>query len=182
MEECSICFSECDKALALTCSHAFCKGCLLKWMQSPVQLEKPSCPMCRGPILFKGLSKIRYALEDKRWESAYDDTYAELFDMILEFVQRFTEVEKRAYAVYVGDDEPAHARDELFARLFSKRIGEMLGQFDRSFALMKDHGHEPWFVNETILQGVNYKREFRKEQKQHWRAREPIKMRAPKKF
>ena len=182
MEECSICYCECDRALTLTCSHAFCKECLLKWMSSPVQLESPSCPMCRGPILFKGLNKIRQGLEEKRWDAAYDETYAELFDTILDFVKRFTELEKRAYTLYATNtEEPSPIQQRFFADVFSKRIGEMLGQFDRSFALMKEHGHDPEFMNETVLQGINYTREFRKGQKKQWKARDPARTKVTRK-
>ena len=63
--ECPVCYAA-DAKLTIRCGHAFCKGCVTKWLESSKESGKPGCPMCRTPILFKGLQKIEQALEEKR--------------------------------------------------------------------------------------------------------------------
>jgi hypothetical protein len=46
--ECPICFDEIIDILELSCSHIYCKDCILKWKQK----GKDICPLCREIITY----------------------------------------------------------------------------------------------------------------------------------
>ncbi len=55
-ETCSICCSNIEERVGTgTCSHVFCKSCLLRWCRSRIAEAQdalfPSCPVCRYPVL-----------------------------------------------------------------------------------------------------------------------------------
>lgn len=81
--ECPVCF--CDNAtLKFVCGHAFCRSCTKQWLTKSKEEGKPGCPMCRTPILFKGLRKINKDSAEKRIGLAYEELYGEMFDEALE--------------------------------------------------------------------------------------------------
>ena len=71
--ECSVCYCESGSFCKLTCSHAFCNGCIKTWY---LKGTGTGCPMCRAPIHFKGFAKVR-----EQWdEEAYETRCTELLD------------------------------------------------------------------------------------------------------
>ena len=46
MIECSICMSQINQEIELTCQHIFCRLCIYKWAVK----YNASCPMCRCKI------------------------------------------------------------------------------------------------------------------------------------
>ena len=170
--ECSICFGECENQCTLTCTHAFCFPCLRKWMESPTQLEGPSCPMCRGPVLFKGLRKIQGVLEEKRWDAAYDDKYAELFDDLLEETMRMSKLEARVWNLH-----GARVNSKAFV---SRRCMIILQDMEKTFGAMKTMDEHPEMIGSVILDtDINYKKEVLRMNREQWKGREPSRVRAP---
>ena len=52
MADCSICMCECGvKSKTLICKHSFCTPCIKEWF---LKAEEAACPMCRGPLFFRG--------------------------------------------------------------------------------------------------------------------------------
>lgn len=167
--ECAICFSPCEKPCTLTCTHVFCRSCIMKWLESPVQLEKPTCPMCRGPTLFKGIQRVQYSLEEKRWESAYADTYAEIFDDLLHYTVRLNDLERRVFEMHTEV-----SGREYFAQLLSKRSTRALRDFEKMFRLMKENGEHPEAIDDVLTEtNINYEKAIKRAKKQMWRTREP---------
>lgn len=52
-KNCPICYDTFDNPIMLPCTHVFCGGCLLKWMQTG-----NACPECRSVITLKKLTAI----------------------------------------------------------------------------------------------------------------------------
>ena len=176
--ECSICFGECDKPCELTCSHSFCKPCLVQWLASPTQLEGPSCPMCRGPILFKGLQKIQGALEEKRWNAAYDDTYAELFDELVAHEQGMSA--RWLEAATAHSPTLAAFFRQMGREVMTEHFAEMLEKMDRTFQAMKTNGEHPELIKDLIFDGdINYEKEVKRARRHEWKGREPSRVHAP---
>ena len=48
ISECPICFDEITDIAELSCSHIYCKDCILKWKQK----DKNMCPLCREIITY----------------------------------------------------------------------------------------------------------------------------------
>jgi hypothetical protein len=122
--------------------------------------------MCRAPILFKGIQKIQDSLEEKRWESAYSDAYSELFDIVIEYTRRMTDLDRRVYELHWST-----SRREFFKDLLSQRSLKNLIEFEKMFALMKKNGEHPEHIGELIASG-NYKRSLKKARREMWKTRE----------
>lgn len=79
--ECPVCF--CTTGLVkLGCSHHMCKSCAETWYtKSPVDA---SCPMCREPLTWKGIHRLREKLEDEKaevqLETCWETTAEEIFE------------------------------------------------------------------------------------------------------
>lgn len=53
---CSICYDEMEAPVMLPCTHAFCGGCIMKWVEMNEThnlMTRPVCPTCRTPITKK---------------------------------------------------------------------------------------------------------------------------------
>jgi len=176
--ECAICFGECDKPCRLTCNHGFCKACIVQWLASPTQLEGPSCPMCRGPILFKGLQKIQSALEEKRWNAAYDDTYAELFDELVTHEQGMS-----ARWLEAATEQPPRLATfflHMGRQVMTEHFADMLHTMDRTFQAMRANGEHPELIKDLIFDGdINYEKEVKRARRHEWKGREPSRVHAP---
>ncbi len=92
--ECSVCYSEDGPFQTLTCSHAFCNGCIKQWY---LKGTGTGCPMCRKPIYFKGFHKVRDQWDEDAWESrcaealgnAFDECIAESLEMAEAFPKKY---------------------------------------------------------------------------------------------
>ena len=75
--ECSICYEECKgRQKRLVCGHVFCTGCIKEWY---FKSEEPACPMCRGPLYFRGFLSAGWSQEKE--EMTDDD---ELFQQVVD--------------------------------------------------------------------------------------------------
>jgi hypothetical protein len=131
--------------------------------------------MCRGPILFKGLQKIQGALEEKRWDAAYDDTYAELFD---ELVMHEQGVAAR-WLEAAAEHSPNLARffRQMGRDVMSDHCVDMLQRMDRTFQAMRANGEHPEIIKDIVFDGdINYEKEVKRARRHEWKSREPYKM------
>ncbi|GAB4821905.1 hypothetical protein N2152v2_008951 [Parachlorella kessleri] len=53
-DDCPICLSQMNNPCITVCKHIFCKRCI----ETVMARDKPSCPMCRGPISPAGLVEL----------------------------------------------------------------------------------------------------------------------------
>lgn len=52
--ECSICMDNVEAVIKLSCSHTFCKSCLLVWLKL-----RNACPMCRAVAVLDASSVVK---------------------------------------------------------------------------------------------------------------------------
>ena len=79
--ECPVCYSDHCACHTLLCGHSICKDCTKQWYTTS---PEPDCPMCRAPMNFKGLHRVREKWEDEAYEKRMADHYASAFDRTLE--------------------------------------------------------------------------------------------------
>ena len=92
--ECSVCYGEQGPFQTLTCSHAFCNGCIKQWY---LKGTGTGCPMCRRAIYFKGFHKVRDQWDEDAWEgrcaealgNAFDECIAESLEMAEAFPKKY---------------------------------------------------------------------------------------------
>jgi hypothetical protein len=134
--------------------------------------------MCRGPILFKGLQKIQSALEEKRWNAAYDDVYAELFDELVTHEQGMS----ARWLEAATEQSPNLARffRQLGRDIMTEHFAEMLEKMDRTFKAMKTNGEHPEIIKDLVFDGdINYEKEVKRARRYAWKGREPHRVHAP---
>jgi Ring finger domain len=166
--ECPVCYSA-DAKLTIRCGHAFCKGCVTKWLESSKEEGKPGCPMCRTPILFKGLQKIEQVLEEKRYENQCDEVVSNAFDAIFEQYER--DIEK--WAEY-----------PLFRRILRNATMDSMRYVENVTKVLKDIDYAypediEYHLYEEPLE-VNYKREMKRINKQYWQQRDKFQTKVPR--
>lgn len=74
--ECPVCYSD-NCALTLTCGHAMCKSCIKNWY---ITSHEPDCPMCRAPLNFRGLHRVREKWEEEAYEKKIEEHMARAID------------------------------------------------------------------------------------------------------
>ena len=78
-----MCYS--DRARCkLTCGHVFCKSCVKAWYQKGTGEGCSSCPMCRRPIYFKGLYKLRRQWDEESYEARANEVFNEALDSMID--------------------------------------------------------------------------------------------------
>ncbi len=78
--ECSICYEECKgQQKRLVCGHVFCTGCIKEWY---FRSEEPACPMCRGPLYFRGFLSAGWS-QEKEERTDDDELFQRMFDWVL---------------------------------------------------------------------------------------------------
>ena len=78
--ECPVCYEECS-VTKLVCGHAMCRDCVTNWYQKGCNRD---CPMCRKPIAFRGLSKLKRDWDEKNYEDKYTEVLGSCIDEICE--------------------------------------------------------------------------------------------------
>lgn len=56
-----------------------CRDCISNWYQKGSNRD---CPMCRKPIAFRGLSKLKQAWDEKNYEDKYSEVLGDCIDEI----------------------------------------------------------------------------------------------------
>ena len=79
--ECPICYSGECQCHTLVCGHKLCKTCIKKWYTTSCE---PNCPMCRAPLNFKGLHKMKDKWEEEATERRIEEHYGNAIDNALE--------------------------------------------------------------------------------------------------
>ena len=134
--------------------------------------------MCRGPILFKGFQKIQGTLEEKRWNAAYDETYAELFDELVTHEQGMS----ARWLEAATEHSPNLARffRQMGREIMTEHFAEMLEKMDRTFQAMKTNGERPEIIKDLVFDGdINYEKEVKRARRHAWKGREPSRVHAP---
>jgi hypothetical protein len=155
MEECPICYSA-PATVTTRCGHKFCFGCVKQWLAKSAEETKPTCPMCRTTIHFKGLQKIAQSLEEER----YDDQCSDLFD---EFIH-LTFSEMQHWIKLLPDFKS-------FAQL--KALNYLKSVEDTMRVLKTDYVY-PETIGEMLDDNAyfNYKTELKRDRRSHWQQRD----------
>lgn len=123
-----------------------------QWLIKSGEESKPSCPMCRTTIRFKGLEKIEQSLEEER----YENKCAELFD---EFIQNsFEEIQ---HWVSVVPSSKA-----IVQRIALRNLKEV----EETIRVMKYDYVDPEVMAEMIEDGAyfNHKKEMKRDRRSMW--------------
>ena len=88
MADCSICYEVCTGPKKLICGHVFCTGCIKEWY---LKSDEPACPMCRGPLYFRGFLRSGWR-EEKEGKVDDDETFIRVFDWMIS--DRFSQFEE----------------------------------------------------------------------------------------
>ena len=73
--ECPVCY-ESEARCHFTCGHGFCKDCTKTWYMK----GKSTCPMCRGSMCFRGITKLKKHWHHEKQEQVYIDLTERIFD------------------------------------------------------------------------------------------------------
>lgn len=73
--ECPVCYEN-EAQCRFTCGHGFCKECTKTWYMK----GKSTCPMCRGSMCFKGITKLKKRWYREKQEQVYIDLTERIFD------------------------------------------------------------------------------------------------------
>ena len=76
--ECPVCYKECPST-KMVCGHSMCRECISNWYQKGCNRD---CPMCRKPIAFRGLSRLKQEWDEKNYEDKYSEVLGECIDEI----------------------------------------------------------------------------------------------------
>lgn len=74
--DCPVCFQECSTT-KMVCGHSMCRDCITRWYQKGCNKD---CPMCRKPICFRGLAKLKQDWDEKNIDDKYSDVLSTCID------------------------------------------------------------------------------------------------------
>ena len=157
--DCPVCFGE-TASLTTRCGHSFCFPCMKQWLVKSGEETKPTCPMCRTTIRFKGLEKIEQSLAEERYDEKCQQVFGEIFD---EAIESFTE--------WVG----AFPAD--FSPVISRGVMRELKSIESTFRVMKELDFEdPDSIIHNIAENgveLNYKKEMNRDRRSMWNREKP---------
>lgn len=119
--ECPVCFQECP-AVRMVCGHSMCRDCLTSWYQ---KASNKDCPMCRKPICFKGLTKLKESWDAKSWEDKYTESLGTCIDEICE---------------------------QVFEDGMDVFLPTILGDIDQTFRILRDMGVDPEEIEYLLME------------------------------
>lgn len=76
-----MCYSDDCACHTLTCGHNICKSCVKQWFTTS---PEPDCPMCRAPLNFRGLHRVREKWEEEAFEKRLEELYGNAIDNAIE--------------------------------------------------------------------------------------------------
>ena len=145
--ECPVCY--CATAnCKLVCGHGLCTDCAKSWYKKS---DEPNCPMCRQPMYFKGLRKLKQEMEEDRFEEHCTELFTEaISDLFEDWEMEMLELRK-------ADIPP-----RMF-KFFLADIMDDLKDAEKKIKVMREQG---WDINDMrcILEGW----EFQYRQKFDW--------------
>lgn len=154
--ECPVCYSA-EAKLTTRCGHSFCFDCVKRWLVASDEEDKPTCPMCRTTLHFKGIQKIQYALAEERYERKCSELFDECIQDTFENLQFSTELMPR------------------LKRVFEKSSMVILKDVEETMRVMKDID---WATPEEMLEvfdmGMTFKlkTEMRAQRRSEWKQRD----------
>ena len=85
--ECPVCYTS-EPSCHLLCGHSFCNDCIKQWyIKCPDEIN---CPMCRGPMYFRGINKKIEEWEEEHRENLFQNVFEYLIEELLEDVNMTT--------------------------------------------------------------------------------------------
>ena len=78
--ECPVCYCATVNC-KLVCGHGLCTDCAKSWYKKS---DEPNCPMCREPMYFRGMKKLKNDMEEERLEEHCADLFQEAVEDIFE--------------------------------------------------------------------------------------------------
>ena len=87
--ECPVCYEDCHKTCNLVCRHIMCMSCVKQWW---IRSEgKPTCPVCRQNLYFRGMRKMvdRWADEIEEPPEYEEEDWDSMCNWLLEVRNQF---------------------------------------------------------------------------------------------
>ena len=145
--ECPVCY--CATAnCKLVCGHGLCRDCATSWYKKS---DEPNCPMCRQPMYFKGMKKLKDEMEEDRFEEHCTELFTEASDDLFEdWEMEMLELRKAEFPPRI-------------MKFFLDEIMDDLKDAEKKIKVMREQG---WDINDMrcILEGW----EFQYRQKFDW--------------
>ena len=79
--ECPVCYCTPDSHYTLTCGHKICTSCVKQWFITSLE---PDCPMCRAPLNFRGMHRVREKWENEAFERRVQEHYGKALDSAIQ--------------------------------------------------------------------------------------------------
>ncbi len=88
MDECSICYESIHitRCIRMDCGHVLHASCLKDWYVKSSS-ETPTCPMCRGPIVFKKSTSTLHRWKTLKEVEHENDMFEEFLEEVFENVE-----------------------------------------------------------------------------------------------
>jgi hypothetical protein len=154
--ECPVCYSA-EAKLTTRCGHSFCFDCVKRWLVASDEEDKPTCPMCRTTLHFKGIQKIQSALAEERYERKCSEVFDECIQDTFENLQFSTELMPK------------------FKRVFERSSMVVLKELEETMRVMKDiDWASPEEMLEVFDEGMTFKMktEMRTQRRFEWKQRD----------
>ena len=86
--ECPVCYDDFHKTCNLVCGHSMCMSCVKQWW---LRSEKPTCPICRSNLYFRGMRKVvgRWADEIEEPPEYEEEEWDHMCQYLIEFKEQF---------------------------------------------------------------------------------------------
>ena len=124
--ECPVCYCATAKC-QLVCGHALCSDCAKSWYQKS---DEPNCPMCREPMYFKGMWRLKEDMEEHRYDDQCSDLFSEAAGDIFEDVElELLEFRKTG---------PSPSTYRLFSKYLMDCLMDDLEDVQKKFSTMLD--------------------------------------------
>jgi len=74
-----VCY-ESEARCQFTCGHGFCKDCTKTWYMK----GRSTCPMCRGSMCFRGITKLKKEWYQEKREQVLQDLMTQILDELMD--------------------------------------------------------------------------------------------------
>jgi hypothetical protein len=139
--ECPVCYCA-VASVGLSCGHGLCPDCVKSWYTKSD--GDPSCPMCREPMVFNGLNRLKDIWDTERYETQCDDFWSDLFERMVAL-----HAQERINLLDAGVPPKLH-------HFFLDNLIDSLEELEKKFKVMRDQGDDIEYMRDvfegTILQ------------------------------